>query len=263
VAAKSCAFTLALGKRHFRYAPSSYKVCITPTQAAVLFGSDRKPEPLGCGVFACAFPHSDPDKIVKITRDPSDVAGLVQGQGLQVPKLYSSHRLTSAAYWTNPRRRTESYQVWPDRPEGAFALVLERLRPLTGIEKATWNKRIRRMQSFMLAQARKANAAAAHPPTTPAKPGAPAEGYKVPTIGEMAEAVCPKHAGKETERCQLRVRELNQISTALRARGIDWADMHAGNIGVDAKGRWKALDLGATDTPLETDLPELSGARRR
>lgn len=251
VAVPSCAYTLTLGKRHFKYAPSAYKVCITPTQAKKLFGTTVKPKPIGCGVFACAFEHSDPDKIVKITRDPSDVAGLLQGQGLaQVPKVYDSHELSTRPWWVTPRRRTERYQQWPDAPEGPFAVVVEKLHTLHGTEKSLWNKRISRMRLFK--NGAEWAAIKARQENKPAPPP--------PTIGDMAKAVCPKAPAREAKSCQLRVRELNKMSEDLKAIGVEWTDLHAGNIGADAKGRWKALDLGASTTPLETQLPVLERA---
>ncbi len=253
MAAPSCAYVLTLGKRHFRYAPSAYKVCITPTQAKALFGTTERPKPIGCGVFACAFQHADADKIVKITRDPSDVAGLLQGQGLaQVPKVYKSNQLTSRPWWVTPRRRT--WQQWPER-EGlaAYAVVVEKLRTLTGTEKSTWNKRICRMQSFAKDASWAARQAARGTGTQP-------ERKAPPTIGDMARSVCPKRPQAEAKSCQLRVRELNKMSEDLRSRGIEWTDIHAGNIGADKKGRWKALDLGASTTTLDTELPLLARA---
>jgi hypothetical protein len=247
----SCAYVLTLGKRHFRYAPSAYKVCIMPTQAKKLFGTIEKPKPIGCGVFACAFEHSDPDKIVKITRDPSDVAGLIQGQGLpQVPKVYATRELASRPWWITPRRRTEQYQQWPEAPEGAYAIVVEKLRTLTSTEKSLWNKRIGRMRLFT-----KSAAWAARDAERKGEPAPPP-----PTVGDMAKAVCPKKPEVEARSCQLRVRELDKMSKDLRTRGIEWTDVHAGNIGADAKGRWKALDLGASTTTLKTALPVLERA---
>jgi len=257
--AASCAYVLTLGKRHAKYAPSTYRACITPTQAMRLFGTTGKPRPIGCGVFACVFPHADANKVVKITRDPSDVAGLQQAQGLQVPKLFVSHKLVGRPWWTAPRRREQPWQQWPDQLE-AFALVLERLRPLVGVEKALWNKRIRRMQKFQLAMAQTcARRASPETPTVPmpTRPVRPV--CKPPTISDMAKAVCPKKPLGETTTCRLRIRELNKIAADLRERGVDWADIHAGNIGVDSRGRWRALDLGASPTPLKTDPPLLYG----
>jgi hypothetical protein len=253
--ASSCAYTLTLGKRHFKYAPSAYKVCITPTQAKTLFGTTEQPKPIGCGVFACAFQHSDADKIVKITRDSSDVAGLLRGQGLpQVPKVYKSNQLASRPWWVTPRQRTERYQQWPNRDQlEAYAVVVEKLHTLSGAEKSTWNKRIKRMQLFNLDAQWAARQAEQGTNTQP-------ERKAPPTIGDMAKAVCPKKPEREAASCQLRVRELNRMSEDLRSRGIEWTDIHAGNIGADKKGRWKALDLGASPTRLDTELPLLERA---
>jgi hypothetical protein len=255
---RACAYVLTLGKRHPRYAPSAYRTCITPTQAQTLFGSMSKPKPLGCGVFACVFQHPDPNKVVKITRDESDVAGLIQGQGAQVPKLYERFKLTSQTRWITPRERYHPKQEWPDQPE-AYALVVEKLGVLTGSEKAKWDQRINRMQRFQ--------DYIAHAATLPAgtvDPYAKTVTFnRQPTIGEMVKAICPKRPQREARTCNLRVRELNRIAADLQAKGVAWLDIHAGNIGVDKNGRWKALDLGASTTPLQTALPELAGARRR
>ena len=260
----SCAYSLTLGKRHFKYAPSAYRVCISPTQALKLFGSLEKPKALGCGVFACVFQHGDSDKIVKITRDPSDVAGLMRGQGAQVPKLHAVHKLASGVYWMNPRRRTERYQEWPDHPE-AYAMVLEKLRVLTGNEKSLWQKRIGRMGAFQREMKRKQEAAAATPvPTLPGTPEAKLKPvYQPPTLRDLAKAVCPKSPVAEAASCAVRIRELDKIAVDLAARGVDWRDIHAGNIGFDRRGRMKALDVGASTTPLDTEPPELAGRRRR
>lgn len=261
--ARACAYVLRLGKRHFKYAPSTYQTCISPTQAKKLFGTSEKPKPIGCGVFACVFPHADPDKVVKITRDPSDVAGLIAGQGAQVPKLYHSYKLTTPVRWTTPRRRTERYQEWPDEPE-AFALVLERLRPFVGPERRLWQRRISRMADFKrrAVSAARAEAQREAAPSQAPTVRARVATWKPPTLRDMTRAVCPRRPKAEAQSCELRIRELDKIYLDLRARGVEWTDMHAGNIGVDRRGRWKALDVGATDTPLDTTLPELHGRRR-
>jgi len=261
--APSCAYVLTLGKRHPELAPSSYKVCITPTQAQELFGSAAPPRPLGCGVFACVFPHKEPDKVVKITRDPSDVAGLLKGQGLaQVPKVYDSRKLVGQPHWTTPRMRLSKQQEWPDKPE-AFALVVEKLRVLTGHEKSKWQQRIRRMHQFKREEESKRKIiAAGGGNTAPAQPFAKTKPYVRPTIGNMAKAICPKRPLIEAASCSLRIRELNKMAADLQKRGIDWVDIHAGNIGIAKNGRWKAIDLGASTTPLDVKLPELAEWRR-
>ena len=258
----SCSYILTLGKRHPRFAPSTYKTCITPTQAKELFGSDRKPRPLGCGVYACVFEHKDAGKVVKITRDSSDVAGLLQGQGLeQVPKVYAHHKLVGRPRWTTPRPKLHPHwQEWPEQPE-AFALVVEKLRVFTGSEKSKWNQRIRRLETFQIQEAQKrALVAAGGGKTEPARPDAKTKTYRRPMPADAARAVCPK---KPYDDCEARMRELIQMKAALASRGIEWHDLHAGNIGLDSRGRLKALDLGASPTPLDRDVPELAGRRRQ
>jgi hypothetical protein len=259
----SCAYVLTLGQRHPKYAPSTYHTCIMPTQAKALFGSDRKPKALGCGVFACVFAHADPNKVVKITRDASDVAGLMKGQSLaQVPKVYANHRLVGNPRWTTPRVRTQRWQEWPDQPK-AFAMVIEKLIVMTGSEKSKWNQRLRRMLQLEQdeEEARKLIAAGGSK-TAPLSPSAKTKTYKRPTIGEMAKTVCPKKPTAEAKHCEMRMAELSKLRNALSKAGIDWTDIHAGNIGKDAKGRWKVLDLGASKTTLDEDPPTLEGRKR-
>jgi hypothetical protein len=201
--------------------------------------------------------HPKGDRIVKITRDSSDVAGLMRGQGLpQVPKVYQTYELLGQPWWTTPRKPVHQWQKWPVRPEAAYALVVERLVPLTGAEKSTWNKRIRRMLTFKADVDSRQKAMS----RSVSLPFASTQYAKLPTIGKMAELVCPKRPTNEAQSCQLRVRELNKMSEALRTRGVEWVDLHAGNIGAGKNGRWKALDLGASPTRLETELPLLEQA---
>lgn len=259
----SCAFVLTLGKRHFRYAPSAYRTCITPTQAKELFGSTTKPKPLGCGVFACVFQHANPTKVVKITRDESDVAGLLQAQDLAVaPKVFASHKLAGQPRWTTPRARTHSTQEWPDRPE-AFAVVLEKLHVMTGAEKGKWNQRIRKWLHLREQDHRKRELIAAGGQTTPARPSGAYKPYKQPTKAELAQKACPVGPKAEAAKCEARLLELGKIISDLRGVGIEWTDIHAGNIGADDKGRWRAIDLGASTTTLDKEPPLLEGRRRR
>jgi len=260
----SCAYVLTLGRRHFKYAPSAYRACITPTQAKELFGSTDKPKLLGCGVFACVFQHADPTKVVKITRDESDVAGLLQAQALTTaPKLYAHHKLAGQPRWTNPRQRTHPKQEWPDRPE-AFALVLEKLHVMTGAEKGKWNARIRRWLHLRQQDHEKREMiTAGGRRTTPAHPAGTYKPYKAPTKAEMARKACPAGPKAETGKCEARLLELDKIITDLRTVGVEWTDVHAGNIGADDAGRWKAIDLGASTTPLDEEPPLLEGRRRR
>lgn len=228
----SCKFVLSIGKAHARYAPSSVKVCITPTQAEKLFGSDAKPKALGCGVFACVFQHKDPDKVVKITHDESDVAGLIaanmEGYGLSkaipAPKVFDKHALGSRAWWTKYKSPSAYFKPWATTPR-AFALELEKLETLPPKEKKLWSRRLGVMKRE----------------------------------NDLAK-ICPKRGDPY---CVADVEALQDLRNDLADRGVDWTDMHGGNIGKTIDGLWKVLDLGASKTHLDEDLPVLEGARRK
>lgn len=51
------------------------------------------------------------------------------------------------------------------------------------------------------------------------------------------------------------------VQRKLGALGIDWGDVHSGNIGVDRAGHVKALDLGLTNTQLKQRIDVLAGRR--
>lgn len=261
----TCAFRLKIGKRHHKYAPSAYQVCITPNQANTLF--KEKPVAEGCGVFACVYPHADPNKVVKITRDASDVASLLAAQHLSIaPKVFSYHKLTSQARWTKFRPRTESYQEWPQQPT-AYAMVVERVKPLTPTERRLWSRRLNAMAAFDRDAKAHAEMLKYGSFTTPAKNVSIAKvktkSVRVPTTEMMAMAVCPVKPKAKAAQCERDVQELKAGIVALKRAGITWTDAHGGNIGRDARGRWKILDMGASSTPLDVDVPELAGAGRR
>jgi len=115
---------LVLGKDHPRYRFGPYEVCLTKNQRKKLFKDGIVGLRLGCGVFACAFETNDPDKVVKITRDPEDVAALIKAQKTDVvPRLYAAYTLGS-----DPAGKGHSTKTGEQTP--AYALVVERLRTL-------------------------------------------------------------------------------------------------------------------------------------
>jgi hypothetical protein len=239
----SCLYNLVIGSKHPRYAPSSWQTCISANQAKTLFGTETKPKPLGCGTFACVYPHRDPDKVVKITRDETDVAALYAGQDVDVvPKLYAGHRLAGRAFWRRYEPPRAQGSNWPRQPQ-AYALVLERLRPFTPTEKRKWSPRINKL----VWRQRLTAAYNAEPMSDEA----------------LIAEVCPRKPGPNQEECRTRLAELQTIRDRLQDAGVNWTDVHAGNIGVDNEGRWRALDVGASRTPLDVDVPELQGPQRR
>jgi len=119
---------LILGRSNPHYPFGPYEVCLTNNQQETLFHGFVG-EKLGCGTFACAFKTRDPDKVVKITRDPQDVAALLRAQGSgMVPKVHAVYTLGSDE--AGKGVSTETGNRTP-----AYALVVERLKTLNDIEK--------------------------------------------------------------------------------------------------------------------------------
>ena len=107
-----------VGRDHQHYPFGAYRVCLTKTQRARLFG--RRPiQEIGCGTFACAYDHpTDPAKIVKVTRDDEDLGGLhrAQGTGL-VPTMHAAYELRGGGRAVNDGRKTRVYAAVLDRLE--------------------------------------------------------------------------------------------------------------------------------------------------
>lgn len=203
-----CAHTLKIGSFYHKKFGGPFDVCITPSQSAFLFPPGR-PRKLGCGVFACAYQHRDPDKVVKITRDEADIAVLRRAQGLpRALKLFHARTLLSPTRWIARLDR--------NRPAPrAWAMIVERLRPLP--KSRAWD-------DFLLSISR----------GTRSKRGA-----------VSAQTVTKKCPVARTERCRVVAADITRALKDLRARGIALYDVHAGNIGLDKQGRWKILDFGA------------------
>jgi len=56
--------------------------------------------------------------------------------------------------------------------------------------------------------------------------------------------------------------EARAVESVLRAAGIEWHDIHAANVGYDAAGKLKALDLGLTKVKFKRKPVTLAGLRR-
>lgn len=189
------------------------EVCLTPSQWATLFGKRRtKPQPIGCGTYACAYPSPEPGKVVKLTTDQDDVRGIIKGQGLRVPTLYRSFKLSRPGLTL-------------------YAMVLERLRPLRGRRRNLWSDAVWCLR------------------------------------GERdARDCCREHVRKIHQKPCLKILSgVDEARRELQGRGIAVTDIHVGNIGTDARGVWKILDLGyrfQSEEPAKL-RPLAGGLRRR
>lgn len=106
----------------YRFGP--YRVCLTKKQRAKLF-KNRPIREIGCGTFACAYDHPNPNRIVKITRDEQDVGGLLRARGTKlVPEVYEAYELRDGGRSLIDGRKTH-----------VFAVVADRLRPLSDEER--------------------------------------------------------------------------------------------------------------------------------
>jgi hypothetical protein len=254
----SCVYKLKLGKplhvlvpgRGMGKVSAAYEVCITRTQHERLFGACdpvcQPPVALGCGKYACAYPHRDAAKVVKITHDEADVAALLRGQEVsdRVVKTFGIHKLESpvAARFLKPGtyyKRAPRGGLWPKHPGfDVFAIEAERLSPLP----KEWYKRVNCVGDVTRAWG---------PNKTLSK-------YDVKRL----VACCPKSGSKaKHQACRRVVRDITRTKLALGKVGVRWFDIHQGNVGVDAHGRWKALDLGTVSAQIEDVIDELRGRR--
>ena len=242
---------LKIGQRHPNVlrATGKYNLCLTPNQTRKL--GVASVAPLGCGVFACAYPHLDPDKVVKITRDGSDVAGLYLGQGLsRVPKLYGRYKLTSPAHWAAMSYDDRS-SVAGTSPGPVYGLVVERVQPMQGAQKRAWSKRINRIAWYLnqgIRQWRHARSLATYQPS-------------LSTVRKALNS-CPKDK-KNREACRRLARDMLRAQVELARRGVALTDLHIGNIGIAADGHWKVIDLGFSERGTGMSARGLRGARRR
>lgn len=110
----------------------------------------------------------------------------------------------------------------------AFALVVERLAPLPVKQK----KQVRCI------------------------------GYNLNRIGGGIEKAVAACCPTDDDSCANLSVDIGIAQHQLKAQDIDWHDIHEGNVGYDAQGNLKVLDVGLSETPPPKDLP-LLGARRQ
>lgn len=203
-------------------AHAEYDVCLTTNQHQVLFGGLPQFTLIGAGSYASAFAAPQPDRIVKLTTDASDVAALLQAQGS--PYVVDVDRVYTLAQGATPNR-------FKGPRAALYAIVAERVQPLP-----------------RAADRRQGPLAAARQVIGPAKRGNRAYcvlGQTVPTAEEIK--LC---------------NEVVDAIQDFDRRGIRWRDIHAGNLGRDLHGQLKVLDAGATRSELREMPELLEGARR-
>jgi hypothetical protein len=219
----ACAFYARQGKKHPKLRQArEYIACLNERQARKLFPGGIPAAPIGCGVFACAWPVSK-DRVVKITADRADVEGMIRGQGLPgVAKVYATYELPAAAITPGSARRRGPL----------YAIEVERLEPLPRAEQVALNKPLNRARAVLVSHARRYEQA--HQPRGQ---------YALSAADrERLARTCPAAQPK----CTQFVSEIVDLFVALFRRGVVWQDVHVGNIAKGGPMGWKAIDLGVS-----------------
>lgn len=220
---------LRLGNRNYTWSPKGrYQVCLTENQQNVLFGGKPKFEgrkKLGCGVFACAYqPTAASSKVIKFTRDASDVAALIEAQPTgAVPKLYRAFKLKQGGAWE------QDGEPIPD----VYAVEVERLKPMDkDMQREMWDGYVGEATRTQQRCAR-----AVYVDAQVFKK----DKYLRASCG-VADAVLA----------------LDKVGLT------DLRDLHGGNMGYDKRGKLKILDLGLssadfsrTKEPAELAAPKI------
>lgn len=253
--APGCYIEIDMGRKAAHLGAVPYKACLTENQAKTIFGDDpENAELLGCGSFACAWaPKGKPERAVKITVDPDDVAAMERAQGLRhVAKIDRTWELLGAS------------------PGGAvrplYAMSMERLDPPTEEE------------GFLLEHVFGNYITAAdhdfyryygtHEGDLDGEPEYTLDPDLVDGVRMECEAWSEAYSfsPSELDRCERFGEGLVETLTDLGRRGINWRDAHAGNIGVDPNtDDWKILDLGlsASGTPPKAEMLRSPASAKR
>lgn len=211
---------------HVRTSMGRYTVCLTESQITRLFGGKQPGKKLGCGRFACAFENpTDPTTVVKITHDPDDIATMIHANEVApqyVVPLREAFRLVGTDAKGKARRKRQAY-----------AAIVDKLKTVGTSNPADF----RNWQNELIFER-----------------GDP---YICTTRFEGGGGIKPNK--KKLAECSALGEKVRTLVEGIDAAGIDWRDLHAGNVGFDGEGNLRVLDLGLTSTGrdklhLATDL---------
>lgn len=211
-----------VGRDHPTYAVGPYRVCLTDNQRATLFDDDLR-RPIGCGVFACAYEAPDPRRIVKITRDAADVAALLRAQAVDVvPRVHRAFELRQGGRTIRGKNLIR-----------VFAVEVDRVNMLQKTPDV-----VNQFQAIV-------DVVDTHRELPPV-PAATREAVQRLDACDAA--------------CEDLIRDTFSAVHRLRSVGIDWTDIHEGNVGYDDRGQLKVVDLGVTRVALrDEDAQVLAG----
>lgn len=219
-----CAVEVTAGKN-----PRTF--CFSTQQYKRLF-RNRPPKLVGCGKYACAFEGPEKDTVVKITTDVTDVRGLLKARG-------SKHVVQAYKFFRLPESTVQWKTRAPDEAGRPYAMIIERVTPLGPRYNNIWYCL---HSAFYQAQR------------------SPDGTYTDYCCAQGKKSIkTPRPAG-----CRKVVLGLVAAVRAMRAQGMNWTDMHPGNIGWTKQGKLKVLDIGNRASAGPIPLPPLmAGARYR
>jgi hypothetical protein len=186
---------------------------ICPTEAQEEFIDAQRR--IACGVFACAYERSD-GKVAKVTQDPTDIYNLQVGQEHpHVVKLYDAREI--------PNQHDPEHKFYVaiteklEQPPWEMQAALRRMRPALKILDRAWEKHSHGSK------------------------------YRVEEDDRerFIDGTCGNGGPLECRRLAEGVVELHEF---YGRKGIRMLDLHPGNFGVDATGKWKVLDVGFSKT---------------
>jgi hypothetical protein len=231
---RPCAMTAEAG-RDVGPGSGPYRICLSRNQVRTLFRqpsmdraeADRRR--LGCGSWACVWDRSD-GTVVKVTRDPEDVAAFQAVKGL--PHVVKAYEFFSLPGCCEDEKTKKQVKAW--------AMVLEKVNPIPPkYEDWIKHKFCRARLSLRLDVARQKSQKT------------PKEKFKVSRMTrDKIKNACTEVESGDQAACNAFGKSLMTTFERMYHRGVDWIDMNENNIGMDNRGRWAALDLGMSDVPL-------------
>ena len=214
--------------------------CLSEPQIAKL----KIGKKIACGSFACAYEQKGrPDRVVKITQDPTDVEALRLGQGdPRVVKMHEAYRLTPGhKRWVPSERASAETEI--------YAVVVDRLLPAPkGIGRI-----IRRVPGHWLKQVYNNSDHAGTPE------------YEIPLVTRerMVKDACEygDRKGSKQRVCRRIANEAIDLHERLGRKGVNLSDLHGGNIGIKPRFGWQMIDVGYSESGAP-QVPDLAGVGR-
>jgi hypothetical protein len=213
---------LIVGRHHPNFPEGEYEVCMTPTQQRTLFKGEA-PSPIPMGCGTFACVWPKPGEPQRVIKFTRDAADVAALVKAQ------DTGVVPKVYATYKLKQKSTYRASYDATP-VYAVELERLRPLSAFERELMNDNRRELVLASFDDA---------------------DGH---AFAEDLHAQCTDDVGP--------VCSTFRAMEKLRAAGIEWHDIHAANVGYDAAGKLKVLDLGLTKTKFKRKPVTLAGLRR-